>query len=97
MVTRPHARHPHRAPADIDHDFWGRPEQMTTARPIYVYDSSTPAADLMGKVAAALASSSLVFRTVDPTFAANLLTHARDLYAWGAEKDGECAAPARFS
>jgi hypothetical protein len=74
--------------ADIDHDFWGRPEQEKTARPAFVYDSTKPAADLMGKVSAALASASMVYRSVNATYAAELLTHAKELWRWGAEKDG---------
>jgi hypothetical protein len=74
--------------ADIDHDFWGRPEQEKTARPAFIYDDTTPAADLMGKVAAALAASSMVFRATNATYAAELLAHAKDLWRWGNEKDG---------
>jgi endoglucanase len=74
---------------DIDHDFWGRAEQSAGARPAFVYDASKPAPDLMGKVAAALAASSLVFRPTNATFAAKLLSTARELYAWGAEKPGK--------
>jgi hypothetical protein len=47
------------------------------------------ASDMMGKVAAALASSALVWRPINATFSADLLAHAKDLYQWGTEKDGK--------
>jgi hypothetical protein len=77
---------------NIDHDYWGRPEQQSGARPAYVYDKTTPAADLFGGVAAALASSSLVFKGEDPAFAAKLLQSAKELYDWGAASGGKYSA-----
>jgi len=74
---------------DVDHAFWGRADQQKTARPAYVYDASMGASDMMGKVAAALASSALVWRPSNPAFSDDLLTHAKDLYQWGTEKDGK--------
>ncbi len=47
------------------------------------------AADMMGKVASALASAALVWRPINATFSADLLNHAKDLYQWGTEKDGK--------
>ena len=58
-----------------------------------MYDSTKPAADLMGKVSAALASASMVYRSVNATYAAELLAHAKDLWRWGAEEDGARAQP----
>lgn len=47
------------------------------------------ASDLMGKVAAALASSSMVWRDINSTFSTELLTTAKSLYEWGTEKSGK--------
>jgi endoglucanase len=74
---------------DIDHSFWGRAEQQSGSRPAYVYDESKNASDLLGKVAAALAASSVVWRDVNATFAGQLLSHARQLWQWGDEKPGK--------
>ena len=68
---------------EVDHSYWGRPEQQTGARPYYTWGKSTPASDLLGAVSAALTSTSLVFKGTDPTFSAKLLSHAQSLYSWG--------------
>lgn len=49
----------------------------------------TPAADLLGAASSALSASSLVFQGSDPDYAARLLSHARQLYAWAAAKPGK--------
>jgi len=65
---------------DVDHAYWGRPEDMTMSRPAYKIDTSRPGSDLAGETAAALAAASIVFKNVDPTYSNNLLTHARQLF-----------------
>ena len=75
--------------SDIDHAFWGRADQQKSARPAYVYDATMGASDLLGKVAAALASSSIVWRDINSTFSRDLLTTATELYQWGTEKSGK--------
>ncbi|GAA1290405.1 glycoside hydrolase family 9 protein [Saccharothrix xinjiangensis] len=67
---------------DDDHKWWGAAEVMRMGRPSYKVDASCPGSDLAGEYAAAMAASSLVFRQSDPTYAATLLTHARQLYAF---------------
>ena len=47
----------------LDHDFWGRPEDMEAAgvvRPAYLVNATHPGADMAGMTAAGLASASLV-------------------------------------
>lgn len=47
----------------LDHDFWGRPEDMEAAgvqRPVYLINATQPGSDMAGAAAAALASASLV-------------------------------------
>lgn len=46
-----------------DHSFWGRPEDMTMARPAYKVTTSKPGSDVAGNTAAALAAGSIVFKT----------------------------------
>lgn len=72
-----------------DHGYWGRPEEQTGPRTAYIWTKSTPASDLLGATSAALASASLVFNSTDAQFSADLLRHARQLYAWGASVEGK--------
>ncbi|MDC0709367.1 glycoside hydrolase family 9 protein [Stigmatella sp. ncwal1] len=65
-----------------DHAWWGPAEVMQMARPSFKVDASCPGSDLAGETAAALAASSLVFRSSDPAYAATLLTHARQLFSF---------------
>ncbi|GLG99065.1 Putative endo-beta-1,4-glucanase HsEG3 [Gryllus bimaculatus] len=65
----------------LDHQFWGRPEELNMSRPAYKIDEQHPGSDLAGETAAALAAVSLVFRAEgDKEFAALALRHARELY-----------------
>ncbi|XP_012224814.1 endoglucanase E-4-like [Linepithema humile] len=64
----------------IDHTFWGRPEDLNTSRPAYKIDPEHPGSDLAGETAAALAASSIVFRSIDPAYSAECLKHAMELY-----------------
>ncbi|WP_225847157.1 glycoside hydrolase family 9 protein [Streptomyces sp. HPF1205] len=65
-----------------DHSFWGPAEVNPSPRPSYKIDASCPGSDLAGEAAAALASSSMVFKASDPTYAATLLTNAKQLYTF---------------
>jgi len=65
---------------ELDHSYWGRPEDMTMARPGYRITSTAPGSDLAGETAAALAAGYLLFRETDSTYAFRLLDHARRLY-----------------
>nr|AFD33365.1 endoglucanase [Macrotermes barneyi] len=65
---------------DLDHSYWGRPEDMTISRPAFKIDTSKPGSDLAGETAAALAAASIVFKNVDSSYSNNLLTHAKQLF-----------------
>ncbi|ONI85024.1 endoglucanase [Saccharothrix sp. ALI-22-I] len=65
-----------------DHKWWGAAEVMQMARPSYKVDTSCPGSDLAGEYAAAMASSSMVFKQTDPAYAATVLTHAKQLYSF---------------
>nr|WGC43861.1 GH9-3 [Procambarus clarkii] len=70
---------------DIDHRFWGRPEDMYMERPSMKIDTSAPGSDLAGETAAALAAASIVFKDVDSAYSAELLDVAEELYAFADE------------
>ena len=47
---------------DSDHNFWGRPEDMTMFRPSYKVTPSRPGSDVAGNTASALAAGYLYFK-----------------------------------
>lgn len=61
---------------NIDHSCWERPEDMDTARTVYAVDAPNPASDVAGESAAALAASSIAFRSSDPGYSDTLLRNA---------------------
>lgn len=61
---------------NIDHNCWERPEDMDTARTVYAVDAPNPASDVAGETAAALAASSMAFRSSDPGYSETLLRNA---------------------
>jgi hypothetical protein len=64
----------------LDHNYWGRPEDMKMARPAWSLWSTNPGSDLAAETAAAFAAGYLLFRDTDSTYAFRLLDHARRLY-----------------
>ncbi|WP_406609225.1 glycoside hydrolase family 9 protein [Agarivorans sp. JK6] len=66
----------------VDHAWWGSAEVMQMERPSYKIDAANPGSDLAGETAAALASISMVFKDSDPSYAAMLLEHAKQLYSF---------------
>ncbi|WOG84718.1 hypothetical protein DCAR_0103902 [Daucus carota subsp. sativus] len=75
----------------IDHNCWERPEDMDTARTVYKVDAPNPASDVAGETAAALAASSMAFRSSDPGYADTLLHTYRGAYSDNANiRDGVC-------
>ncbi len=71
-----------------DHAWWGSPEvihltsRAASNRPSFKIDESCPGSDLAGETAAALAAISMIFKDDEPNYAATLLQHARELYAF---------------
>ncbi|XP_075504556.1 LOW QUALITY PROTEIN: endoglucanase 24-like [Primulina tabacum] len=63
-----------------DHNCWERPEDMDTARTVYAVDAPNPASDVAGETAAALAASSMAFRSSDPGYAETLLRTATRVF-----------------
>ena len=74
---------------NADHSYWGRPEDMTMARPSYFIDSTKPGSDLAGETAAALAAAAIVFAGVDATYSTTCLTHAAQLYTFAKTYPGK--------
>ncbi|GAA5200971.1 hypothetical protein GCM10023322_80000 [Rugosimonospora acidiphila] len=72
-----------------DHAFWGPPEVNPSPRPSYAVTESCPGSDLTGEAAAALASSYLLFKGSDPSYAATLLSQAKSLYEFADDYRGK--------
>lgn len=53
---------------------------MDTDRTVYIVDAPNPASDVAGETAAALAASSIAFRSSDPTYSNTLLTTATRVF-----------------
>ncbi|KDN22010.1 glycoside hydrolase family 9 protein [Amycolatopsis rifamycinica] len=85
---QPHVLYGQVGKGDDDHKWWGPAETMAMARPAYRIDDSCPGSDLAGEAAAQLAAGSMVFQSGDPTYAATLLTHAKQLYSFADERRG---------
>jgi hypothetical protein len=67
---------------DLDHAYWGPPEEMSMPRPAFKIDSDHPGSDLAGEAAAALAAAAILFKQSDADYAARCLDHARQLFAF---------------
>jgi hypothetical protein len=65
-----------------DHKWWGAPEVFPNERPAFKIDAAHPGSDLAAEAAAALASSSLLFRATDAAYADLCLQHARELFSF---------------
>ncbi|XP_019165450.1 PREDICTED: endoglucanase 24-like [Ipomoea nil] len=65
-----------------DHSCWERPEDMDTARTVYAVDAPNPASDVAGETAAALAASSMAFRSSDSGYADTLLQTATRVFSF---------------
>ena len=65
---------------DLDHAYWGPPETMQMERPSFKIDADHPGTELAAEAAAALAASSILFKKIDPDYAARSLEHARQLF-----------------
>jgi endoglucanase len=73
----------------VDHQYWGPAETDPTARTSYAITASCPGSDLAGQASAALAASSIVFKTIDPKYSAELLTQAESLFTFASTYLGD--------
>ncbi|GAQ91459.1 endoglucanase [Klebsormidium nitens] len=65
---------------NIDHKCWQRPENLTTPRPSFAVNVTSPGTEPAAEAAAALAAASIVFRTSDPAYSQTLLVQAAHLF-----------------
>jgi len=76
----------------LDHDYWGRPEEMTMARPAFRITKDAPGSDLAGETAAALAAGYIYFNLRgDTAYAEQCLEHARTLFDFADQYRGTYA------
>eukprot|EP01023_Acetabularia_acetabulum_P067704 TRINITY_DN939_c0_g1_i1.p1 TRINITY_DN939_c0_g1~~TRINITY_DN939_c0_g1_i1.p1 ORF type:complete len:1224 (-),score=215.19 TRINITY_DN939_c0_g1_i1:956-4627(-) len=64
----------------IEHQFWGRPEDMTHKRPAYMVAAYQKPADLAAQMSAAFVSSAMYLYKKDPKYSAVLYKKAVKLY-----------------
>ena len=69
---------------NVDHSSWGRPEDMTMARPAFAITTSSPGSELAGETAAAMAAASILFKTANPGahFQLNVKIYSKLLNNW---------------
>ncbi|CAL1529413.1 unnamed protein product [Lymnaea stagnalis] len=72
-----------------DHGYWGMPELMTMARPAYKITENKPGSDVAMDTAAAFATGYLAFKEKNPTYAATLLDHAKQLWEFATKFKGK--------
>ena len=75
----------------LDHQVWGRPEDMTMARPAFSISPSNPGSELAGETAAALAAASILFKSSNSGYSSSLLTRAKQLFDFANQRRGNYA------
>ncbi|XP_042485080.1 endoglucanase 8-like [Macadamia integrifolia] len=68
--------------AYADHNCWERPEVMDTPRTPYAVSKQYPGSEVSAEIAAALAASSLVFKTYNPRYSIRLLKGAEMVFTF---------------
>ncbi|KAF5743594.1 putative endo-1 4-beta-glucanase [Tripterygium wilfordii] len=63
-----------------DHNCWERPEDMDTSRVTYVINQTHPGSELAGEMAAALAASSMAFKSSNPKYSYVLIKRAAQVF-----------------
>jgi hypothetical protein len=72
----------------LDHQYWGRPENMNMQRPAYAVDAKRPGSDLMGSAAAGLAAASVALKQDSAQSAVLYLARAELLYKMATKNRG---------
>jgi len=80
------------ADPNTDHQYWGPAETNPTVRPSAAVTASCAGSDLVGQASAALAASSIVFKTSDPKYSAQLLSQAQSLFTFADTHLGDYAS-----
>ncbi|KAI8767218.1 FMRFamide [Biomphalaria glabrata] len=82
---------------NADHAWWGRPEDMTMARPCQTVTTSRKGSDIAAGTAAALAAGSIAFKDKgDAAYSNQLLSAAESLYAFAKANRGVFTGSAGF-
>ncbi|EGC39972.1 hypothetical protein DICPUDRAFT_85868 [Dictyostelium purpureum] len=68
---------------NLDHSYWGPPENMTMERPTFMISADEPGTEVACEAASALAAASIVFKSANADYAATCLEHAKTLYNFG--------------
>ncbi len=84
----PHVFYAQVGTGQADHSFWGPAEVAPTARPAFAITEACPGSDVVGQSAAALAASSILFKSSDATYSATLLAQAKSLYEFADDYRG---------
>jgi endoglucanase len=83
---------------DLDHSYWGSPEEQTGSRPTKYYaDASNPASDVLGETSAALSLMYLNYKEQDATYAGKCLQAAKELYQMGKTYQGKGSGQSYYS
>lgn len=73
----------------LDHASWTAAEVMQMKRPSYKVDLSQPGSAVCAEAAASLAACSIIYKDVDPEYAATCLKHAKELYSLAERMKGD--------
>ena len=73
---------------ELDHLYWGRPEEYDRPHPCYKIDASKPGSDLAGETSASLSAASIAFKNANSEYSATLLKHAKVLYQFAKNHQG---------
>lgn len=71
-----------------DHAFWRRPDEIREQYPAYMLHPGAPGSDVIGSMAAALASFSSVMQGVDAGYSNTLLEQAKQFYSFAKNHNG---------
>jgi endoglucanase len=80
------------ADPNTDHQYWGPAETNPVKRPSSAVTATCAGADLVGQASAALAASSVAFKTADPQYSAQLLSQAQSLFTFADTHQGNYAS-----
>ncbi|OXA46991.1 endoglucanase E-4 [Folsomia candida] len=75
--------------ATADHNSWDIPERWTDPRPAYKITAERPGSDIAGETSALFSAGTLLFQTVNDTYASILLDHAKSLYTFANQYRGK--------
>ncbi|KAF8412401.1 hypothetical protein HHK36_000364 [Tetracentron sinense] len=71
-----------------DHNCWQRPEDMDTPRIVYAVNTSRPGSEVSAEIAAALAASSIIFKSSNNLYSEKLLQRAEEVFDFADKYQG---------